>query len=87
LRTSSARSFVSIEFESTSSVCRNILFLIGPNCWVSHFASLLLVSHSRLAVRGDLLRGSIGLTIACALLFYLLRPNVRATFHSADETP
>jgi hypothetical protein len=37
--------------------------------------------------RGDLLRGSTGLTIAGALLFYLLRPQVRATFHSADETP
>ena len=32
-------------------------------------------------VRGDFLRGGTGLTIAGALLFYLLRPKVRATFH------
>ena len=32
-------------------------------------------------VTGDLLRGATGLAIAGALLFYLLRPNVRATFH------
>ena len=32
-------------------------------------------------VRGDLMRGGTGLTIAGALLFYLLRPHVRAAFH------
>ena len=32
-------------------------------------------------LRGDFLRGSMGLTIAGALLFYLLCPKVRATFH------
>jgi hypothetical protein len=32
-------------------------------------------------LRGDLLRGGSGLSIAGALLFYLLRPNVRTTFH------
>jgi hypothetical protein len=31
--------------------------------------------------RGDLLRGGAGVTIAGALLFYLLRPNTRTTFH------
>ena len=31
-------------------------------------------------VRGDLLRGSTGLTIAGALLFYLLCPKVRSAF-------
>jgi hypothetical protein len=31
-------------------------------------------------VRGDHLRGGIGLAIAGALLFYLLRPNVRTAF-------
>ncbi len=31
--------------------------------------------------RGDLLRGGTGLTIAGALLFYLLRPHVRTKFH------
>jgi hypothetical protein len=33
-------------------------------------------------VRGDFLRGGTGLIVAGALLFYLLRPKVRATFHS-----
>jgi hypothetical protein len=32
-------------------------------------------------VRGDLLRGGTGVTIAGGLLYYLLRPRVRATFH------
>jgi hypothetical protein len=32
-------------------------------------------------VRGDFLGGGTGLTIAGALLFYLLRPKVRTTFH------
>ena len=32
-------------------------------------------------LRGDLSRGGTGLVIACALLFYLFRPGVRATFH------
>ena|SRR5437588_11168105 len=32
-------------------------------------------------VRGDFLPSGAGLTIAGALLFYLLRPKVRATFH------
>jgi len=32
-------------------------------------------------LRGDFLRGGTGLTIAGALLFYLLRHKVRATFH------
>jgi hypothetical protein len=32
--------------------------------------------------RGDSLRGGTGLAIAGALLFYLLRPNVRSTFHT-----
>ena len=32
-------------------------------------------------VRGDFLRGVTGVTIAGALLFYLLRPNVRTAFH------
>jgi len=31
-------------------------------------------------VRGDLLRGGMGVTIAGGLLYYLLRPNVRAAF-------
>lgn len=33
--------------------------------------------------RGDLLRGSAGVTLAGALLFYLLRPSVRAGFASS----
>jgi hypothetical protein len=32
------------------------------------------------ATLGDVLRGGIGFTIASGLLFYLLRPNVRAVF-------
>lgn len=32
-------------------------------------------------VRGDLLQGAIGFTIAGVLLFYLLRPRVRLVFH------
>jgi hypothetical protein len=32
-------------------------------------------------VRGDVLRGGMGFTIAGVLLFYLLRPKVRTTFH------
>lgn len=32
-------------------------------------------------VRGDLLRGGMGLTLAGALLLYLLRSNVRTAFH------
>ena len=32
-------------------------------------------------VRGDRLRGVTGVTIAGALLFYLLRSNVRTAFH------
>jgi hypothetical protein len=32
-------------------------------------------------LRGDFLRGGIGFTIAGVLLFYLLRPTVRASFH------
>lgn len=36
-------------------------------------------------VRGDFLRGGAGLTIAGALLLYLLQPKVRATFHSATN--
>ena len=35
------------------------------------------------AVRGDLVRGAIGFTIAGALLFYLLRSEVRAAFAEA----
>ena len=31
-------------------------------------------------VRGDFLRGATGFAIACAFLFYLLRPKVRASF-------
>jgi hypothetical protein len=34
-------------------------------------------------VRGDLVRGAIGFTIAGALLFYLLRSEVRAAFAKA----
>jgi hypothetical protein len=34
-------------------------------------------------VRGDLVRGAIGFTIAGALLFYLLRSGVRAAFAKA----
>jgi len=34
-------------------------------------------------VRGDLLRGGTGVVIAGALLFYLLRPRVRAVFSSS----
>jgi hypothetical protein len=33
-------------------------------------------------VRGDVVSGGTGLAIAGALLFYLLRPKVRTTFHS-----
>src|SRR6266481_4931759 len=33
--------------------------------------------------RGDWLRGGVGFSIAAALLFYLLRPAVRAVFHGA----
>ena len=33
-------------------------------------------------VRGDFVRGGTGLAIAAALLLYLLRPQVRTTFHS-----
>lgn len=33
-------------------------------------------------VRGDFLRGATGVTIAGALLLYVLQPKVRATFHS-----
>jgi hypothetical protein len=33
--------------------------------------------------RGDLLRGGVGFSIATALLFYLLRPAVRAVFNGA----
>jgi hypothetical protein len=32
-------------------------------------------------VRGDILQGATGFTIAGALLIYLLRPKVRAAFH------
>jgi hypothetical protein len=32
------------------------------------------------ALRGDLVRGLVGFAIASLLLFYLLRPNVRAAF-------
>lgn len=37
-------------------------------------------------VRGDFLRGSTGLTIAGALLFYLLRPKVRGAFRSPTNS-
>ena len=33
--------------------------------------------------RGDLLRGGVGFSIATALLFYLIRPVVRAVFNGA----
>jgi hypothetical protein len=33
--------------------------------------------------RGDLLRGGVGFSIATALLFYLLRPAIRAVFNGA----
>jgi hypothetical protein len=33
--------------------------------------------------RGDFLRGGVGFGIAAALLFYLLRPAVKAAFHGA----
>jgi len=32
-------------------------------------------------VRGDMLGGAVGVTIAGALLYYLLRPSVREAFH------
>jgi hypothetical protein len=32
-------------------------------------------------VRGDFLRGGTGIAIASALLYYLMRPSVRTTFH------
>jgi len=32
-------------------------------------------------VRGEFLRGAVGVVIAGALLFYLLRPTVRSAFH------
>jgi len=35
-------------------------------------------------LRGDVTRGGIGFVIAGALLFYLLRPNVRAPFSSRE---
>jgi hypothetical protein len=38
-------------------------------------------------VRGDYLRGGTGLTIAGALLFYLLRPKVRMRFHENHSLP
>jgi hypothetical protein len=34
--------------------------------------------------RGDLLRGGVGLSVATALLLYLLRPTVRALFNGAN---
>jgi len=34
-------------------------------------------------LRGDYLRGSVGFSVATALLFYLLRPVVRAVFNGA----
>jgi len=34
-------------------------------------------------LRGDFLRGGFGFSIAAALLFYLLRPAVKASFHRA----
>ena len=37
-------------------------------------------------VRGDYLRGGTGLTIAGALLYYLLRPKVRNTFRSVNRS-
>jgi hypothetical protein len=37
-------------------------------------------------LRGDFLRGVTGLTIAGALLFYLLHSTVRNTFHSGQRT-
>ena len=36
------------------------------------------------ALRGDVVRGAIGFTIAGALLFYLLRSEVRAAFASRN---
>jgi len=38
-------------------------------------------------VRGEWLRSSVGITIAGGLLFYLLRPNVRAAFHTPMKPP
>ena len=37
-------------------------------------------------MRGDVVRGAIGFAIACALLFYLLRSEVRAAFASRNVT-
>ena len=36
-------------------------------------------------VRGDLLRGGIGVIIACALLLYLLTPRIRAAFSGIHD--
>ncbi len=38
------------------------------------------------ALRGEVVKGAIGFTIAGALLFYVLRSEVRATFASGDVT-
>jgi hypothetical protein len=38
-------------------------------------------------LRGDLLRGAIGVTIAGALLFYMTRPRVRAAFGTRGAVP
>ena len=38
------------------------------------------------ALRGDVVRGAIGFTIAGALLFYILRSEVRAAFASGNVT-
>lgn len=37
-------------------------------------------------LRGDVVKGAIGFTIACGLLFYLLRSEVRAAFGSRNTT-
>ena len=36
-------------------------------------------------LRGDVLRGAVGVTIAGALLFYMTRPRVRAAFAAARQ--
>jgi hypothetical protein len=37
-------------------------------------------------LRGDFVRGGIGFVIAGALLFYLLRPDVRSAFARGDAS-
>ncbi len=66
-----------------------ILALAGVGWFLRHFWGWFLavivvatqvVGNLVNAVRGDLLRGSVGLMLASALLYFLLRPQVRGVF-------